>query len=119
MHKDKTNLWESFDYFSFLNKGDNHVWMKLSLDLVEMTGAETRNHKLPETGLCSVCLKTCSIAKLCLTLFNLMNFSMTNFPVYLYLPEFDKTYVKTSKKAKYVDKRDQADSGNRWDQRDC
>ena len=58
MHKGKTNLWENFNYFSFLNKGANHVWMKLSLHLVEMTGTETQNYKLTETESCSVCLKT-------------------------------------------------------------
>ena len=78
-----------------------------------MTGIETRKHKLPETGLCLVCLKTCSIAKLCLTLCNLMNCSTPTFPIYHYLPEFAKTYGETSKKAKYVDKRDQDDSANR------
>ena len=48
-----------------------------------------------------------------------MNCSTPTFPVYHYLPEFAKTYVKTSKKAKYVDKHDQDDSANRWGQRDC
>ena len=48
-----------------------------------------------------------------------MNCSMPTFPIYHYLPEFAKTYGDTSKKAKYVDKRDQDDSANRWGQRDC